>query len=90
MEERRGPHSGQVTHVNCRRCHAPVLLDPDKMERKADHVELRCPHCGAQVPVRFTDIDRARPEGIWSIGCYAEEPGTEPERTGHLLHHHRT
>jgi hypothetical protein len=89
MEERRGRHSGQVTHVHCRTCDAPVLLDPAKMERKADHAELCCPGCGAAVHVRCTDIDRPRPEGIWSIRAYAEEPETELERIEHFFHHHQ-
>jgi hypothetical protein len=89
VEERRGRRSGQVSHVDCRRCHDPVLLDPAKMERKADHVELRCPHCDAVVPIRVTDMDRPAPEGVWAIGCYAEESPSEPEPVGGFFRRHR-
>jgi uncharacterized Zn finger protein len=74
--------------VNCRSCHRPVLLDPARMIRKGDHAELRCPECGALVPVRCTDVDRHRPDGIWSIASYAEEPETERRLIGHLFHCH--
>jgi len=75
--------------VHCRRCDAPVLLDPANMERRAGRTEMRCPHCGAPVPVRCTDIDRPRPGGIWSIGCYAQEPGSERDRLAQVRHRHR-
>jgi hypothetical protein len=56
--ERRNRGSGQVTHVACRNCSAPVLLDPTRIRAKAARVELRCPACGAPVPVRHDDPAR--------------------------------
>jgi hypothetical protein len=58
------------------------------MERRADHAELRCPECGATVPVRCTDLTRPGPDGIWSIASYAEEPRAQREHLPHVLHHH--
>jgi hypothetical protein len=78
MDERRGPDSGQVTHVRCPTCSAPVLLDPVRMELRATHAILRCTECGGEVPVRTTDIDRLAPQGIWAIASYAEASGREP------------
>jgi len=82
MEERRGPLSGQVTHVKCRTCEAHVLLDPAKMVLKATHAELRCPKCDALVMVRQTDVDKTL-EGIWSIACYADDAEPEPAPAKH-------
>ena len=56
--ERRQRGSGQVTHVACRECCAPVLLDPDQMDVEDDAVTLVCESCGTTVPVRRFDAAR--------------------------------
>jgi hypothetical protein len=80
MDERRGPYSGQVTHVPCRTCRTPVLLEAAKMTLTATHAELRCPRCDALVRVRRSD-KQMELDGIWTIACYAEEwePASDPE-----------
>ena len=62
MEERRGRKSGQVSHVACRDCHAPVRLDPAVMTVTAGGARLRCPACAAAVWVRRWDAQR----GMWA------------------------
>jgi hypothetical protein len=56
--ERRGHGTGQVTHVACRECDAPVRLDAAKMVADADPVTLPCDVCGASVPIRRSDPER--------------------------------
>ena len=65
--ERRGRGSGRVTHVRCRECSAPVLLDPTQMDTEGDPVTLRCEACGASVPVRQFDAE-------WDSGWVDFEP----------------
>ena len=87
MDERRGPYTGQVTHVPCRTCRTPVLLEAARMTLTATHAELRCPRCDALVRVRRSDKETEL-DGIWTIACYAEEweplpdpePAPEPKR----------
>ncbi|HZQ56518.1 MAG TPA: hypothetical protein VFA84_00700 [Acidimicrobiales bacterium] len=82
MSERRGRGSGHVTHVRCRACDVPVLLDPNAMVLKEAHAELRCPACGAVVPVRRNDAYRRPPDGIWGIASYSHDEGRHPARRG--------
>jgi hypothetical protein len=56
--ERRRIGTGQVSHVACRSCSAPVLLDPATMTVSAFGVVLRCAACDAMVPVRRYDPER--------------------------------
>jgi hypothetical protein len=56
--ERRGRHSGGVSHVDCRVCGAPVLLDPRRIRRRSDRSELTCTGCRAVLAIRRTDADR--------------------------------
>jgi hypothetical protein len=85
MDERRGHYSGQVTHVPCRTCSSPVLLEAARMTLTSTHAELRCPKCDAPVRVRRADKEKEL-DGIWTIACYAEEwqplvePDPEPKR----------
>jgi len=81
--ERRGRGSGKVSHVECRECGAPVLIDSRVMVVKETHAELRCPACGAVVPVRRNDAFRGAPDGIWAIDTYSHA-GTRP--AGKHLH----
>ncbi len=59
--ERRRHGTGQVTHVGCRSCASPVLLDPSVMSAGSAGPELRCAACGAPVPVRHGDPERVAP-----------------------------
>jgi len=71
--ERRRRGSGQVVHVMCRRCFAPVLLDPERMTVRAERVELRCPVCAASLRVRHTDPIYPALNVIWQL-CAQEAP----------------
>jgi hypothetical protein len=62
--ERRRIGTGQVSHVACRSCFAPVPLDPAAMTTSAFGVVLRCQACGRLVPVRRYDPER----GTWTRG----------------------
>lgn len=79
-EERRGRGSGQVVHVICRDCFAPVLLDPASMTTNGDRVELRCPGCRATRRVRRTDPIYPALNVIWEL-C-APGPPTVPQTRG--------
>ena len=82
MAERRGTHSGEVTHVTCKTCGARVLLDSRKMTVEVDHAELPCTTCGAALHVRLTDVDRPAPDGIWAISTYTDGGISEPKPRG--------
>jgi hypothetical protein len=79
-EERRGRGSGQVVHVICRSCFAPVLLDPASMTTNGDQVELGCPVCRSTRQVRRTDPIYPALNVIWEL-C-AEETPTVPRARG--------
>jgi len=41
----------------CRVCLRIVDLEPGFIETTAQHVYVRCPHCGGSFPVRHSDVD---------------------------------
>jgi len=73
-----------VTHITCRSCGAPILLDPARVTRRPTHAEVICPACDATVAVRLIDADRAALAGVWSVACYADD---EEPATGHRRPH---
>jgi len=41
----------------CRLCWRTVVLEPEHIEATAQHVYVRCPHCGGSFPIRHSDFD---------------------------------
>jgi hypothetical protein len=86
MSNIRGLHSARVTHVDCPTCETSVLLDAEKVAHPAAHAGLPCPACGALIELGRTDLE-VKPDGIWTIPCYAdhEDRAAQLERTALVL-----
>ena len=65
--------------VRCRKCDAPVPLDPAKIAVRAAWAELRCTACGVAVPVRRVDAYR---KAVTRMTAEDASSTGEPKRAG--------
>jgi hypothetical protein len=87
--ERRGHGTGQVSHVACRSCAAPLLLDPAAMTTSTEGTALRCPACGGTVPVRRSDTERIAPPAGDVVASHPEPAALDlrhPELAQRAVH----